>query len=198
MERRRVLVGLAAGLAGCSGLAGRRETTPAGTLTPAPLPEDSTATPGRERFGDVDCLTLDGPTACAHTQSADAPVSVEADRETVSTTGRFLAALSNEGDEAVRFAPGRWGVWSLADGTWVPTGGGPGGEVRALAPGDRHRWLFLLGDERAYSELDLTVARLDLRPGRYAVGLPTERRTYAVLFDVMETEIRTPGDGSVA
>lgn len=197
MERRRVLVALAAGLAGCSGLAGRRETT-AGTLTPAPLPEDSTPTPEPVRFGDVDCLTLDGPTACAHAQPGDAPISVEADRETVSTTGRFFAALTNEGDEPVRFAPGRWGVWSLAEGTWVPTSGGPGGEVRTLAPGDRHRWLFLLGSEQAYSELDLTVARLDLRPGRYAVGLPTERRTYAVLFDVAETEIRTPGDGNAA
>lgn len=149
-------------------------------------------------FSDVNCPTLDGPTTCAHTQSAEMSVRVRAGREAVSTTGQFLATLTNDSDEAVRFAPGRWGVWSHDEGAWTPTGGGPGGEVLALAPGETHRWLFLLDDQQAYSELDMTVARLDLQPGRYAVGLPTESRLYAVLFDVVETEVRTPGDGNAA
>jgi hypothetical protein len=197
MDRRRFLVAVSSGLAGCSGLAGRTDPTPA-PLTPAPVPEEPTPTPEPERFDDVECLTLDGPTTCAHTQSAGASVRVEADRELVSTTGQLLATLANDGDEPIRFAPGRWGLWVRDEGAWTPTTGGPGGPVLTLAPGASHSWLFLLGDQLAYSELDTTVGRLDIRPGRYAAGLPTEDRTYAVLFDVGETEIRTPGDGNAA
>lgn len=192
MDRRRFLA-----LVGASALAGCNTTgrsTP--TLTPAPLPDDPTPTPENSAFADDPCPTLGEPTVCAHTQSSDAAVRVRSFPERIESDGVLLVALLNEGDEPVQFSPGTWGLWRRRSDAWTPVRGGSGGPQRTLEPGEYHEWLVLLENLVAYSEFDRTIVHLDLLSGRYALAIPAADRTYAALFEVVQTEIRTPGDGS--
>jgi hypothetical protein len=193
MDRRRFLALLGAtGLAGCN--AGRSSTP---TLTPAPLPQDPTPTPADSAFADAPCPTLDGATACAHTQPADATVQVRVFPERVSSENALLVGLENRGDRPVEFTPKRWTLWARRGDVWQPAAGNSdGGLVRTLEPGEDHEWLVLLDNQVAYSRIDRSVVIVDLQPGRYALALPTADRTYVALFEVVGSEVRTPGNGS--